>query len=510
MKKLFKGFVVAILLVCVFSLLGCDLKAKSAYDIAVDNGFVGTEAEWLESLKGEKGDDGVDSTGNAYDLAVKNGFEGTVTEWLASLKGKDGATGKDGVLTAKSLFETGVEFGIYENTSAGYKQFLKDYFVTYGNTLVKQISARCVNQVVSIYCPVDGGLQMGAGVFYEINKTENYAYIITNYHVVALSDNTSSEGYSPAKTIYCYLYGRETIASNADETGYVKGESGIEATYIGGSADYDLAVLKVTGESFDIVKNSSAMQVTFADSDDVQVGENAIAIGNPSGGGMSVSSGIVSQTSERISVTIAGKKRSLRCFRIDTAVNQGNSGGGLFDSNGEFLGIVNAKITSSLVDNIANAICSNNVKNVVENIIYNYTHDNETGASVGVKKIVFGVTYTACDQNNVYDEENSSNTVTNNALVAEVSENSIASRMGLNIDDKIVGIYVKRGSAEKTTYFERTFEQLGDYVLTLRSGDEVKFVIKTKGNDGVYGNAVESSSVILLDSDFTISKDNAL
>lgn len=82
--------------------------------------------------------------------------------------------------------------------------------------------------------------------------------------------------------------------------------------------------------------------------------------------------------------------------------------------------------------------------------------------------------------------------------------------MGLNIDDKIVGIYVKRGSAEKTTYFERTFEQLGDYVLTLRSGDEVKFVIKTKGNDGVYGNAVESSSVILLDSDFTISKDNAL
>ncbi|WP_223251767.1 hypothetical protein [Bacillus atrophaeus] len=82
------------------------VTGKSAYDIAVDKGFSGTEEEWLASLKGEKGDKG--STGaigakgdkgdtgaagkdgkdglSAYELAVQQGFTGTLDEWLASLK----------------------------------------------------------------------------------------------------------------------------------------------------------------------------------------------------------------------------------------------------------------------------------------------------------------------------------------------------------------------------------------------------------------------------------------
>ncbi len=504
MKKFLKSFVLVVLLLCTFSLFGCDLKAKSAYDIAVEHGFVGSETEWLESLKGEKGEAGVNSDGNAYDLAVKEGFKGTVTEWLASLRGASGVDGKDGELTAKSLFETAVEFKIYEDTSEGYKEFLNDYFLTYGDTLVKQVSAKCVNQVVTIFCPVSSGLQMGSGVIYAINK--NDAYIMTNYHVIALSSSTANGGYTPATKIYCYLYGRETITQ--DDDGYQKGESGIEATYIGGSAEYDLAVLRVTGESFDIIKNSSAMAVTFANSDEVQVGENAIAIGNPSGGGMAVTSGVISQTSERVSVSIAGEYRTLRCFRVDTAVNRGNSGGGLFDSKGNFLGIVNAKIESSYIDNIANAICSNNVKNVVENVIYNYTHDNDSGASVGVKKVSIGITYTASDKNNVYNEETFTNKITDTALIVEVTSGSLAEQMGLKVDDKIVGMSVTRGDAEKTTRFDRTFEQLGDFVLTLREGDTIKFVIKSKTDSG-YSDEKCSGSVTLTSKNFKISKDNA-
>lgn len=80
---------------------------KSAYEVAVENGFSGTEAEWLESLKGADGKDGADgqpgrdgtngidgangSNGkSAYEIAVANGFSGTETEWLESLKGSDG------------------------------------------------------------------------------------------------------------------------------------------------------------------------------------------------------------------------------------------------------------------------------------------------------------------------------------------------------------------------------------------------------------------------------------
>lgn len=71
---------------------------KSAYQIAVENGFEGTEEEWLASLKGKDGKNGTDGTNgtdgedgqSAYQIAVNNGFVGSEEEWLASLKGKDG------------------------------------------------------------------------------------------------------------------------------------------------------------------------------------------------------------------------------------------------------------------------------------------------------------------------------------------------------------------------------------------------------------------------------------
>ena len=77
---------------------------KSAYEIAVANGYTGTEEDWLASLKGAtgargatgakgaKGDDGK----SAYEIAVENGFEGTAEDWLASLKGEKGETGATG------------------------------------------------------------------------------------------------------------------------------------------------------------------------------------------------------------------------------------------------------------------------------------------------------------------------------------------------------------------------------------------------------------------------------
>ena len=84
---------------------------KSAFEIAVENGFIGTEAEWLDSLKGKDGKDGVDGKNgqdgkdgidgkSAYEIAIANGYFGTESEWLESLKGKngiDGQPGKDGI-----------------------------------------------------------------------------------------------------------------------------------------------------------------------------------------------------------------------------------------------------------------------------------------------------------------------------------------------------------------------------------------------------------------------------
>ena len=86
------------------------VNGKSAYEVAVDNGFVGTEPQWVTSLKGEAGlngsngsngsdgQDGADGAdgASAYDLAVAQGFSGTLAQWIASLKGEQGEAGTPG------------------------------------------------------------------------------------------------------------------------------------------------------------------------------------------------------------------------------------------------------------------------------------------------------------------------------------------------------------------------------------------------------------------------------
>ena len=90
-------------------LVGKDgVNGKSAYEIAVENGFKGGEKEWLESLKGSSGENGSNGTNgkSAYEIAVENGFKGSEEDWLASLKGADG----------KSVYDVAVENGFCKVT----------------------------------------------------------------------------------------------------------------------------------------------------------------------------------------------------------------------------------------------------------------------------------------------------------------------------------------------------------------------------------------------------------
>ncbi len=103
MNKKVIGILLACVITCGLFAVGCNdndktsKDGKSAYEIAVDNGFIGTEAEWLDSLKGTNGLNGIDGVNgtnglngsngkSAYEIAVENGFTGTVHEWLDSLK----------------------------------------------------------------------------------------------------------------------------------------------------------------------------------------------------------------------------------------------------------------------------------------------------------------------------------------------------------------------------------------------------------------------------------------
>ena len=156
-------------------------------------------------------------------------------------------------------------------------------------------------------------------------------YIVTNHHVI---DN--------AKTIKVTLR---------------DGQTTYDATLIGSDEDNDIALLKVNAEGL--------TPATFGDSSSLAVGDYVVAIGNPLGTlGGTVTDGIVSALARE--VTIEDKNMTL--LQTNAQISPGNSGGGLFNANGELVGIVNAKDSATEVEGIAFAIPVNNVIDIIKDL----------------------------------------------------------------------------------------------------------------------------------------------
>ena len=156
-------------------------------------------------------------------------------------------------------------------------------------------------------------------------------YIVTNHHVI-----------DGANTI--------TVTLRDGTTQY-------DATLIGSDADNDIALLKVDAEGL--------TPATFGDSSSLAVGDYVVAIGNPLGTlGGTVTDGIISALARE--VTIEDKNMTL--LQTNAQISPGNSGGGLFNANGELVGIVNAKDSGTEVEGIAFAIPVNNVIDVIKDL----------------------------------------------------------------------------------------------------------------------------------------------
>ncbi|HFU4122310.1 TPA: trypsin-like peptidase domain-containing protein [Streptococcus suis] len=182
----------------------------------------------------------------------------------------------------------------------------------------------------------------GSGVIYK--KDGDTAYIVTNTHVID---------------------GAEKI-----EILLASGEK-IQGELVGSDTYSDLAVIKISSEKVTTV-------ATFADSDTIQVGEVAIAIGSPLGSvyANSVTQGIVSSLSRTVtSQTDDGQTISTNAIQTDTAINPGNSGGPLVNIQGQVIGINSSKITSSStsglgvsVEGMGFAIPSNDVVTIINQL----------------------------------------------------------------------------------------------------------------------------------------------
>lgn len=179
----------------------------------------------------------------------------------------------------------------------------------------------------------------GSGVIYR--KDGDKAYIVTNNHVVAGADAVS------------------IMISNGER---------VDAKIVGTDVYSDLAVLEIPSKNVTTVAE-------FADSDDIKVGEPALAIGSPLGSTFanSVSQGIVSAKDRMISnKTEDGQTINSNAIQTDAAINPGNSGGALVNTGGQVIGINSSKIAQAAMgvsaEGMGFAIPSNDVVTIINQL----------------------------------------------------------------------------------------------------------------------------------------------
>lgn len=292
-------------------------------------------------------------------------------------------------------------------------------------SVIKKVSP----SVVSIQTQLSNGVAAGSGAIIDANN----GYIITNNHVV-----------KDAKTIYVTLSNGQIY----------------EGTLKGSDATTDIAIVKLNT----VPKGLQA--VSFADSDALQVGQPTMAIGNPLGYANSASTGIISALNRPVSVSSDGNAQDAvvtNAIQVDAAVNQGNSGGPLFNASGEVIGItssiasVSNNTSSAGSIGIGFAIPSNLVKKVGESIIKNgsFTH-----AQLGVA-IKTGTV-------------NVDNVTRIGAYVSSVVSGGAADKAGIKMGDVIVAY---NGNAIESV------ESVLGYVRAASVGDKAKLTIVRNGTN---------------------------
>ena len=444
-KMAFAALSAALLMTAGLCIGGCDLLGGSngnggtggsqnggvsPYEIAAELGYEGSEGGWLASLEGGKSRERV-----LYEEAKADGYGGTFTEFLKDIN----AVQTDDAIAVNSALLSAVS-------------------IECGFTRVKS------SNIPYLPPAEENVVSAGAGVIYSLDKSAGSAYIITNYHVIYDAESNGKETVSHVSDdISVYLYGGEIKSGE------------MEAEFVGGAKDYDVAVLRI--ENSEVLKNSAARAVTFGDSDAVTVGERVYAVGNPSGSGISATGGIVSVDAEYISMTrldADGENDTVKHLeiRIDASVNHGNSGGGLFNAEGKLIGIVNAKTEKSGVEGMGYAIPSNLAVAVAQNVIDNAKVNDSKGAF----RATLGVTVSVTDSKSVYDEASGKAYLSETTQVQSVSSGAAAYGK-LRAGDILYSVTLNR----KETVLTREYK-LTRILFETRKGDTLQLKVSRGGS----------------------------
>lgn len=272
------------------------------------------------------------------------------------------------------------------------QQTNKSNFGTVQVSDVSDIVEKCKDSVVEITTESASSgnsifgqyVSQGAGSGVIISKD---GYIVTNNHVV--SGATSLK------------------VTTTDGTEY-------DASVVGKDSQTDLAVIKVDANNL--------QAATLGDSDILQVGDPAIAIGNPLGElGGTVTTGIISATDRQITID----DETMTLLQTDAAINPGNSGGGLFNADGNLIGIINAKESSTGIEGLGFAIPITPAQDIITELMQNGSVTSRPALNVSLYD------YTSNNQGQYSKYEDG-------CYIVQIVKNGAADKAGLKQNDRIL------------------------------------------------------------------------
>ena len=267
----------------------------------------------------------------------------------------------------------------------------------------------------------------GSGIIFKVD--DDYIYVLTNSHVVDGANEL-------------------LVEITADKL--------IPAEVVGIDKDTDIGVIKVEKESIPKDYINSIKPVVFGDSDNIKVGEIAIAIGNPLGYNNTVTVGVISALDRKIS-----DANVLSLIQTDAAINPGNSGGALVNGRGEVIGINTIKISDMKVEGIGFALPISGVKPIIEDILkYGY-----------VSRPILGIA-----GRNVDEELSKTYEIPVGIVVVGVYQNSSAEKIGLQKGDVIISFDDKKVN---------TVEELSEILENHEVGDVVPIKYVRNGTEKI-------------------------
>lgn len=309
---------------------------------------------------------------------------------------------------------------------------------------VSKVAANVLPSIVAIDVKVESQKQdflgrtysqesQGSGSGIIVAQDDDYLYVATNNHVV-------SDASSVSVTFH-------------DESVYT-------ASVKGTDSDSDLAVVEIPAKDLSSDTLGNIKVAVLGDSDEVQIGEQAIAIGNALGYGTSVTVGYISAKDREV----ASEDVNMKLLQTDAAINPGNSGGALVDAEGKVIGINSAKYADEQVEGMGFAIPISDAVPIINDIIKSENVPEDQQAYLGIR---------GKDVSSEYSEYYN---MPEGIYVGEVSQNSPAEQSGMYQGDIIV-----KFDGKDVTTMEGLQEKLG----RCKAGDQVDVVVK-RMNNGEY------------------------